>query len=245
MASDLGDPHETRSFLVPAYEFEQGSEAVNFDSSRHVPLGPVNGPEDTYGLVRRDEYHAHPRASGNFLFNAGALFNPSVGESDRPFYVRFQDTPSQKPPGVRSSCLTVEGRRLSPRRLDGRTETVPSFAAWQMPNGGEPPWICRAAYDFEDRGKSRVATKTIGLHWSGQGALCAITPEGVTHLLLVEFHVYDDDPERPDLLKIRASRHLLSPGAMPARGPAGEGLDASWKDLILRTLRGFAEECGA
>lgn len=244
MAIDLSDPSETRSFLVPAYEFARGSDARKFDPDRHPYIGPVNGPDDTYRLVHRDEHHFHPRASGNFLLSAGALHNPSIGVNNRPFFVRFQAAPGERPDGVRSVCLTVEGRRLSPRREDGRTDLVPSYAAWQMPNGGPPLWVARTTYAHADGQAAKVASKTIGAHWSGQGALCAIEPDRVERLLLVEFRVYDQDPDKGDLLKIWVSRHAFAAGALPDLGPTGATLDGSWRLLISRARRGFSEECG-
>jgi len=240
MTADLGDVHEARSFLVPAYEFEQGSFLKDFDPDRKTVIGPVNGPDDTYGPIHRDERRFLPRASSQFLFSAAALFNPSVGETDRPFSIRLQETPAEKPAGVRSTCLTVEGRRLSAWRRNGRTDLMPSFAAWQLLNGGDPWWVERIHYSPD--GSGRLASKTVAAHWSGRGALCAVV-EGVTRLLLVEFQLYDDQPDRPDLLKVWASRHALSAGVLPARLHDGRPFDQDWQRLILRALQGFSEEC--
>ena len=245
MSNDLGDPDETRSFLVPAYAFERKSRAQDFDLDRGKHLGPVNGPEDIYQPIHRDERRFRPLASSNFLLNASALYNPSVGQSDRPFFVRLQETASERPGGVRSSCLTVEGRRLSPKRDGGRSELVPSYAAWQTLKGGEPSWISRSAYSLDDGQAGRIASKTVASHWSGQGALCAITPDRQVHLLLVEFRVFDEDSDRGDLLKIWTSRHTLAGADMPERDPIGGPLRQAWRNLILRTLHGYSEECGA
>lgn len=244
MAADLDDPLETRSFLVPAYEFGTGADARKFDPDRYVPLGPVKGSDDTYRLIAREERSFQPLASSQFLFSAAALFNLSVGQGTRPLFIRLQDRPEEKPAGVRSLCLTVEGRRLSPRHHDGRIELVPSYAAWQTMAGGLPPWVSRIAYSLDGPG-NRVIGKAVNCHWSGRGALCAVTPDQATHLLLVQFHVYDDNPTRSDLLKIQASRCLLDDGAEPSCDPTGAPLSPDWRQLLLRARRGFIDECDA
>lgn len=242
MTTDLGDPAETGSFLVPAYGFERCAEARAFDADRKTYLGPIDGSEDLYGIIRRDEYCFQPRATERFLLGASALYNPSVGANDRPFFIRLQQAVSEKPRGSRSICLTVEGRRASLRRRDGRSEIVPSYAAWQKPDGSMPLWISRAAYVGQP--PEQVYTKTVGAHWSGQGALVAIAPDRRTHLLLVEFRVYDDDPDRPDLLKVWASRHTLATGEIPSKAPAGGPLGVEWRKLIARAEQGYLDECG-
>lgn len=247
MATDLNDPDETRSFLVPAYEFEKGSEACDFDPQPQTCLGPVSGPDDMYRLIHRDELFLQPNASSKFLLSASALYNPSLGQSDQPHFLRLQASPSEKPARVRSRCLMVEGRRLAPRREDGVTELVPAYAAWQIPKGDAPreePWLSRIAYDRMEGGALRIATKSISAFWSGQGALCVIAPDRTRQLLLIEFRIFDDDPEKPDLLKVWVARHALSPKDTPEFDPTGLPISTEWKKLIARAERGYLDECG-
>jgi hypothetical protein len=245
MATDLDDPYETRSFLVPSYEFEQGSDARKFDPDPRTHLGPVSVPEDLYTLVQRDEYHFYPRASSQFIMSASALFNPSIGENGRMFSLRLQESSSEKPAGVRSRCLMIEGRRLSPKRDGERTELVPSYAAWQTPGNDEPLWVSRIAYQREEDDRVLTSTKSISSHWSGRGVLCAVSADSKRHLLLVEFRLFDNDPNRSDLLKIWASRHVLSANDWPPRDPIDEPLSQSWCQLIARAEKGYFEECVA
>lgn len=244
MAINLNDPDETRSFLVPAYEFEKGSEARQFDLDPQTCVGPANGTNDVYRLIHRDGLYVFPRGTRDFLFNTKAFFNRSIGQTDRPFFVWLQARPEEKPERVRSRCLMVEGRRLAPLSEDGRIELVPTYAAWRIPkvdaSRGKEPWISRITSMPAD---DRVVTKSISVHWNGQGVLYAIAPDHTRHLLLVEFRIFDDDPEQPDLLKIWATRHALSEKGVPQSAPAGGRIDQDWSALIARAARGYLDEC--
>lgn len=241
MSADLADPEETRSFLIPAYALEEGPFPAPHELDRRTIIGPVNGPHDEFATLRRDDRWFYPRGSANFLFSASALLNDSIGESNRPFSIRLQVSPGEKPASLRSSCLTVQGRRVAERRFHDRTERVPAYAAWQTPNGDYGPWISNVS--IVDEAGNGYRTKTVCSQWGGRGVLCDIAPGRLRRYLLLEFRIFDDDPEQSDLLKIWASRCEIPLGRGLLLDPAGEPLGDAWRQLIERAERGYHEEC--
>ena len=240
MPLNLDDVEETGSFLVPAYALEDGADPA-YELDPQTLIGPIRGPDDIYARIRRDDMTFLPRGSTQFLFNASALRNPSVGSSDRPFSIRLQASPDEKPEGMRSTCLTVSGRRVCLRRTPAGYDATPVYAVWQTPVGDAATWVSRTTI-LGENGQGYV-TKEVASQWSGRGVLCEIYPEKTLTCLLVEFRLFDGDPELPDLLRIWAIRHVLPLGTLPDRDPYGDPPSGNWLRLLGRAERGFREEC--
>lgn len=240
LTADLNEPEETGSFLLPAYGFERAFASLRFEADARTYLGPMHGPRDTYGPVSRDERRYLPRGTSGFLFGASAMYNRAIEGDGHAYSIALRDAGEPMPAGTYNICLMVHGPRLC-RSREG--DGMPAYAAWEDLREKPVPPVCATTWTLPEP-EARCVTKTIEAAWGGRGALCALRPDGATVLLLVEFRIFDKDPERGDMLRVWASRRTYPSGSAPLTCPRGGPYDAQWRRIVARARRGYLEECG-
>lgn len=235
MPIDLSALEETGSLLIPAYAVARAGDGRGFTFGPAHCVGPMDGPEETYGLLHRDEAYLQPRGTARFLFGASALFNDAIGPAGQRRTIRLREAGEPMAPGLENTCLMAEGPRVGIRRHQDRTELLRGYAAWSETRNVHR-WV--SAVSRTAANAAGTLGKTMLFGRSGRGALIARLEGGGARLLLLDFHVEDRDPDLPDLLFVWASRTDLHAGEFPRYDPCGARLDDGWHGLIRAAIEG-------
>jgi hypothetical protein len=240
MPIDLSALEETCSFLVPAYGVTRGvPTGAGLDPRRCI--GPAQGAEETYGLLRRDDLYMEPRGTAHFMFGASALLNEAIGPTGERRVIRLREVADPMPAGRENTCLMVHGTRLCGRRQQDRCDFVRGYAAWAEPTG-KRQWISHVGISEAEPVGYRSKAVTFGQ--SGQGALYAPIGDGKARLLLIDFHIMDRDAAAPDLLIVFSSCTEGRIGDIPRMDPRGERLGDPWNAIIRQAIDGYHAEHG-
>lgn len=241
MPPNLDDLAETRSLLLPAYGFTKAVPEGAFVPGPGFHIGPVTGPDDVFGALRRDEWHVAPRGTANFLYGASALFNDAIGLHAQRRHIRLRETDETAPDGTTNVCLMVEGLRTCVRRTPEASELIPGYAAWDALEG-DLTWISSIVEHGPDRQKPAVKNVLFGR--TGACALYAPLPEGGARVMLLSCRILDHDEEKPDLLQIHACASTVPSAAYPELTPDGKPLGSRWRDLVRRAMDGYRLDHG-
>lgn len=234
----LAEIAETRSLLLPAYDFTKAVSEGGCKPGPGFHVGPVTGPDDVFDTLRRDEWRVAPRGTANFLYGAAAAFNDAVSHRSRR-HVCLRETGERVPDGATNVCLMVEGLRACARRADGASQLIPGYAAWE-PLEGPHRWI--SVVTGHDPARARAATKTVLFGRSGACALYAPLPEGGARVLLLAFRILDHDVDKPDLLQVDACATTVPSASYPERSPDGQPLRSRWLALVRRAMEGYRQD---
>lgn len=241
MPLDLSDFEETCSLLVPAYDITQDARAAapGFDPARLI--GPAKDEEETYGILRLDDWYVQPRGTAHFLFGASALFNDVIGPIGERRIIRLREAGESMPEGRANTCLMVQGVRACVRRHQDRSDFVRGYAAWAGPRG-KHVWISQAARSASV--PCGAVSKTVSFGRVGRCALYAPVGDGKARILLLDFHIADRDAAAPDLLLVWSSCTEMRIGGLPHLDSRGERLSDEWHALILEAIEGHRLEQG-
>ncbi|HTK60637.1 MAG TPA: hypothetical protein VL283_05555 [Candidatus Baltobacteraceae bacterium] len=241
MPLDLSALEETCSFLVPAYGVTRDVPAAADGIDLRLCIGPAQGAEETYGLLRRDDEYFLPRGTAHFMFGASALLNDAIGPAGERRIVRLREAIDPMPKGRSNTCLMVHGMRICARRHQDRHEFIHGYAAWEE-HPGVRQWVSHVGMSAPEpvgyRGKSVTFGRT------GRGALYAPVGDGKARILLLDFHVVDHDASAPDLLIVWSSCTEVRVGGIPHLDPCGERLSDAWNALIGQAIDGYRLEHG-
>jgi len=237
---------EHQSFLVPAYGFEEYKKGIEYWGKIDMHTGsvftPVSGPDKLYVP------HASFRHSR--WYTTALLGNTAERREDKNEGIwdvlRSKDTP--KPISAYNVALLVHG----PRKFF-RTCQKTDNGSKRQHRVAEGEKYCFATWGRKD--DPRIGcfmfideTTRILVARSGRGVLYSREigfdnenkPSGFCHhLICVEFTIYDHNPEKDDMLRVKIVRTT----SWSENPHFPESVDKVWNVLIKRARAGFERWC--
>lgn len=250
---ELAGEKDMRSFLVPAYGFEDLQVAHHYITGRWLADAGLSRLSDAFGLVTtRDRKSYLPRACvDHYRWHTTQLVGHTATPGDeRPVYPVLRATDTPMPPTAYNVALLVEGRREYFRYYHDTTEHPKwwrriaegrreCFAVWEQMDGSRfnnpiiadgPTRVCAAR---SGRGVIYARETLFDEH----GAVDELR-KNRTEVLCVEFSILNRDPAKDDVMRLQISAECAWSGELDFNR-----LGRAWRELALQARAKFDRYC--